>query len=371
MTSRERVLAALRHEETDRAPRLLYGEVIGYVPAIERLLKEHCGDMSPREFFDMDLTGAEPNPSKLGTTRFEEWLPEAARTASERGHAFNWAAGSTDGPPVDEWGVWWRGGGYEHFCHIESPLAEVHDLNRIKEFPWPDLEEPYRWEGLAGRVAALHDDGVAVAAYAGAVYEQAWFLRGMVNLLTDMMTQPEVAHYLFDRTAHFQKVCAVEMARADIDIIMLGDDVAQQQGLLMSIDTWREFLKPRLKATIDAVRAVRPDARIFYHSDGRVDDLIPELIEVGIDILNPVQPDCMDPAAVKARYGDRLSFWGTISVQHTMPFGTPDAVKAEVRERIRTVGRGGGLILAPAHVLEPEVPWQNIAALFEAADEAE
>ena len=99
-----------------------------------------------------------------------------------------------------------------------------------------------------------------------------------------------------------------------------------------------------------------------------MEPVIPELIEIGIDILNPVQPECMDPAAIKRRFGDRLAFWGTVSVQRTMPFGTPDDVRAEVRARIRDVGRGGGLILAPAHVLGPETPWENIVAFFEAAD---
>ena len=154
-----------------------------------------------------------------------------------------------------------------------------------------------------------------------------------------------------------------------MDIIITGDDVATQHGLMMSAQTWRTFLKPRQAATIDVVRKANPDSYVFYHSDGDVESLIPELIEIGIDILNPVQPDCMDPAEIKRKYGDRLSFWGTVSVQHTMPFGTPDDVRAEVAERIKTVGYNGGLILAPAHVLGPETTWENIVAFFEAAGE--
>jgi uroporphyrinogen decarboxylase len=153
-----------------------------------------------------------------------------------------------------------------------------------------------------------------------------------------------------------------------VDIIITGDDVAGQQGMLMKLDLWREFLKPRLADTVRAVKQARSDAFVFYHSDGNVEAVIPELIEVGIDILNPVQPECMDPVKVKAKYGDQLSFWGTVSVQKTMPFATPDEVRAEVRSRIRTVGKNGGLILAPAHVLAPETPWENIVAFFEEAD---
>ena len=165
-----------------------------------------------------------------------------------------------------------------------------------------------------------------------------------------------------------QQFAATQFARAGVDIIITGDDIAGQTGMLMKLDVWREFLKPRLAATVRAVKQARPEAFVFYHSDGNVEAAVPDLIEAGIDILNPVQPECMDPAAVKLKFGDRLAFWGTVSVQQTMPFGSPEAVRAEVRSRIRSVGKGGGLILAPAHVLGPETPWENIVAFFEAAD---
>lgn len=132
---------------------------------------------------------------------------------------------------------------------------------------------------------------------------------------------------------------------------------------------WRKWLKPRLARVIEQARRVKPDILIFYHSDGDCTAIIPELIEIGVDILNPVQPECMNPAELKKEYGDRLAFWGTIGTQTTMPFGTPDEVKAVVKERIETVGKGGGLLLAPTHILEPEVPWENVLAFFEAVEE--
>ena len=138
---------------------------------------------------------------------------------------------------------------------------------------------------------------------------------------------------------------------------------------MMSPATWREWLKPRWRKVIKAAKDVNPAVLAFYHSDGDVRPVIEDLIEIGFDILNPVQPECMDPAALKRAYGDRLAFWGTIGTQTTMPFGTPDEVRATVKERIETVGVGGGLLIAPTHVLEPEVPWENIVALFEAVDE--
>jgi uroporphyrinogen decarboxylase len=187
--------------------------------------------------------------------------------------------------------------------------------------------------------------------------------------MVDMCETPQLAHALLQRTAAYQRYAAEQFARAGVDIVITGDDVATQNRLMMRVEMWREYLKPLQTATARAVKEANAGCYVFYHCDGNVEALIPDLIETGIEILNPVQPECMDPAAIKRKYGGRLSFWGTVSVQRTMAFGTPDEVRAEVRERIRTVGCGGGLILAPAHVLGPEVPWENIQAFFAAADE--
>ena len=116
-----------------------------------------------------------------------------------------------------------------------------------------------------------------------------------------------------------------------------------------------------------AAREVNPEILILYHGDGNLSSIVPDLIETGVDILNPVQPECIDPVRMKNEYGDRLSFWGTIGTQSTMPFGTPAEIEAAVKEMIETVGQGGGLLLAPTHVIEPDVPWENIIAFVEAA----
>jgi len=355
MTSRERVLAALAHQPTDRVPRLLYEEAIGYTPPIDRLLREHCAPKTPRDFFGMDITRVTFNPTTLPRSRFAEWLGADADAALASGE-------------VDEWGVWRRKGGFHHFAEMRPSLRGVRELRQLQEYPWPDLDQRYRWEGVRERVAALHAQGFAVAGYAGSVFERSWYLRSMEELMMDLLTAPELAHWLFERTAAYQQFAAEQFARAGVDIVITGDDVAGQQGLLMKLATWREFLKPHLATTVRRVKQARPNTFVFYHSDGNVEPVIPELIEIGIDILNPVQPECMDPTAIKQRFGDRLSFWGTVSVQRTMPFGTPDEVRAEVRTRVGTVGRGGGLILAPAHVLGPETPWENIVAFFAEAN---
>jgi len=353
---RARVLAALAHQPTDRVPRLLYEEAIGYTPPMERLLREHCAPQSPREYFDMDITRVTFHPTRLPRSRFADWLGSDAEASLARGE-------------VDEWGVRRRRGDFHHFVRFEPSLRGIRDSRQLEEYPWPDLDQSYRWIGVRERVQALQHEGLAVVGYAGSIFERSWSLRGMEDLMMDMLRSPPLAHQLFERTAALQCSAAEKFASAGVDIVITGDDVAGQQGLLMKPGMWREFLKPRLAATIRAIKKIRSKTYVFYHSDGNVEALIPELIEIGVDILNPVQPECMDPAAIKRRFGDRLSFWGTVSVQKTMPFGTSDDVRSEVRARIRDVGGGGGFILAPAHVLGPETPWENIVAFFEAANE--
>lgn len=357
MTSRERVLSALQRRPLDRVPRLLYEEAIGYTPPIEKLLRAKCAPLTPRAFFGMDITRVTFAPTDLPRTRFAEWLGPAAAEALARGE-------------VDEWGVRRRAGDFHHFVHFESPLRGPLDLRRLEAYPWPDLDQPHRFREVPQRVAELQAQGLAVAAYAGSVFERSWSLRGFEDLMMDMIEAPDLAHGFLERTAAYQQYAAVQFARAGADIIITGDDVAGQQGLLLRRETWREFLKPRLAATVQAVKRTNPAASVFYHSDGNVAPLVPELIEIGIDILNPVQPECVDPAALKRAFGGRLAFWGSVSVQRTLPFGTPEEVRTEVRTRIRELGAGGGFILSPAHVLGPEVPWANIVAFFEAADEA-
>lgn len=133
--------------------------------------------------------------------------------------------------------------------------------------------------------------------------------------------------------------------------------------------TWRKWLKPRFERIITRARKINPRVFVWYHSDGFIEPIIPDLIEIGVDVLNPVQPESMDPVKLKKEFGDNLAFWGTIGIQTNLPFGTPEEVRKVVKERIETVGKGGGLVIGPAHAIEPEVPLENIAAFVEAAKE--
>jgi len=198
------------------------------------------------------------------------------------------------------------------------------------------------------------------------IFEIAWYLRGMDLFMEDLIGGEDIAHELIRRLTGIRVEMARRYAAAGADLLMLGDDVATQIDMMISPALWRDTLKPHLARVIRAAKEVNPDILIFYHGDGNMERILPDLIEIGVEVLNPVQPECMEPVKMKERYGDRLAFWGCLGTQTTMPFGTPEDVKRVVRHLIQTVGQGGGLFLAPTHVLEPDVPWENVEAFVEA-----
>jgi len=152
---------------------------------------------------------------------------------------------------------------------------------------------------------------------------------------------------------------------AGADELHTGDDVASQNALMFSREHWREFIKAKWTKVYAAAKEIKPDIQIRYHSDGNITEIIPELIEIGVTILNPLQPECVDVEDIKKKYGDRIVIDGTIGTQTTMPFGTPDDVRECVKKRVETLGQDGALILSPTHILEPEVPIENILAFVE------
>ena len=236
---------------------------------------------------------------------------------------------------------------------------------------WPDIDEDYRFDWMAETVKAIQDRGYAVAGELyQTIFEIAWLMRGMENLLGDFLLNEDVAHAICEKLTVLRIRQAAKFAEAGVDIIRLGDDVAAQKGAFMSLDIYQKFLKERTRRIINSARRVRPDILIFMHSDGSIKDFIPEYIDIGVDILNPVQPECNDLEAIGKQYGGKISFWGGIGTQTTMPFGTVEDVRNAVRSVHTQLGSQGGLLLAPSHILEPEVPWENVLAFVEAARES-
>ncbi|MEI6158104.1 MAG: uroporphyrinogen decarboxylase family protein, partial [Atribacterota bacterium] len=269
---------------------------------------------------------------------------------------------------LNEWGTAFVEGSNPAFDHFVAPMIRATSVGDFASYPFPDLREEYRHHDLEKRVQAIHEKELAAVAFLEmTIFEVAWQIRGWEGLLLDFFDQEDIPTFLLDRITELRCFQVKRFAEAGVDVIRLGDDVGTQTKLMPSPALYQKWLKPRLARVISSARSIKPDILISYHSDGYVEPLISDFIEAGIDVLNPVQPECMDPARLKRIYGDRLAFWGTIGIQKTLPFGTPDDVRQEVKTRIETVGFNGGLVLSPTHLIEPEVPLENLIALVEAA----
>jgi uroporphyrinogen decarboxylase len=252
------------------------------------------------------------------------------------------------------------------------PLRDITTVAEVERYPYPDLAAGYRFFGFADKVEAVHREGLAAVAsvtpVGGTVFWPAYKLRGMEALLMDMVAEPALAGALLDRVTEISSALAARLAQYEIDILWLADDFGTQRALFVRPDMWRQWFKARLRRVVEAAKSVRPDLLIAFHSDGKVDEVIPDLIDIGVDVLNPLQPEVMDPAAIKREFGGDLAFWGGMGTQTTLPFGSVAEVRDTVHALIDSVGAGGGFLIAPTHVVEPEVPWENILAFIEAVD---
>ncbi|MHA2429029.1 MAG: uroporphyrinogen decarboxylase family protein, partial [Candidatus Hermodarchaeia archaeon] len=195
------------------------------------------------------------------------------------------------------------------------------------------------------------------------IFETAWALRGLEQLMIDMAINPDLANHILDIPYHYHLTAAKKLTEMGVDMIWTGDDIGAQIKMMISPKMWRTYFKPRMANFIAELKAINPELKVAYHTDGNVELVIPELIEIGIDVLNPIQPASMNPAHIKEQYGDQLCFWGSIDEQHTLPFCTPGEVRAEVLHRLKTIGKGGGLILAPTHHVQLDTPMENFWAM--------
>jgi len=258
--------------------------------------------------------------------------------------------------------------GFYHFTGYLSPLRNAKSRAELETYPMIDLSQADD-SGLKSIVDQAHHAGRYVTAWVGHMYEEAWQIRGYEPFLTDLIERPDWAECLLDRLMERNLIRAKMFARAGADLITTGDDVANQKTLMFSPGLWRRVMLSRWKKVWRAIKDINPDAKIWYHSDGNILDIIPDMIEAGLDVLNPVQPECMDLDEVHRRFGKQLTFDGCVGTQSTMPWGTPADVRDCVKSLIDRFGRNGGLILAPTHVLEPEVSIDNILAFCRACQD--
>ena len=337
MTKRERVLTAFSRRTPDKIPKWMQSGA-----HLSKLVKENAGADNPAEYFDMDIQQLVRYGPTKKQSDFSKYYP--------------------DDSFVNEWGI-------KSLQGSSAPMRDFRTIDDLYEYPFPDVGASYRYEHLQKEVRKIKEKGLpAVSGYECGTFEQLWALRGMDNFLVDLLDEPEFLTPLIEKVSDLKAQIAAGYAKADVDIIWTGDDLGSEIAMLMAPDVWRKHLKPCVKKIVQSAKKVKPDVLVAFHSDGYIEPIISDLIEVGVDILQAVQPECMDVAKLKEKYGDRLSFWGTIGTQSTMAFGTPDEVKKEVKKRIMTVGKGGGLCIGPSHTLEPPTPWENIAAFFEAVE---
>lgn len=272
-----------------------------------------------------------------------------------------------EGAYIDAWGI-----GHEtspnsmHMTYMRHPLEAAQSVDELKSYPFPDFEHGERAHQAEQVKNLKKQDLIAVGSMQCTIWETSWYLRSMEELFCDMMADDEMAVYLFDRITEIAKIRAKAFAGADVDVLFLGDDIGMQHTIMMSEELYCKWIKPRLKEVIDCARAIKPDIIVFYHSCGFVEPFIPHLIEAGIDVLNPIQSECMDFEEIHRKYGEQISFHGTIGTQTIMPFAAPEEVIAAVHRNLDIAGEKGGLMAAPTHLLEPEVPVENVLAYVEA-----
>lgn len=352
MKPRERVEMALNHQEPDRCP-----FQASFTPEFARRLRA-----------DLDFEkGDVHNPHGGGNTyRLERELQEDMLLTS-----IGWANSyyQDDHDYTDEWGVGWKIAEYEtpfgpgYYTEIAShPLAEDQ---AVESYQAPDPNRPELYKSSEEMISRFQDQYWIVGVTVTTIFETAWALRGLQQMLLDMSINPDLAHRILEIPFQYHLTAAKKLAEMGVDMIWTGDDIGAQDRMMISPQMWRTFLKPRMREFISELKAINPDLKVAYHSDGNFLPVIPELIEIGVDVLNPIQPASMNPAELKEEYGEELCFWGTIDEQHTLPFGTPQDVELEIIERLKTIGKGGGLILAPTHHVQLDTPLENFWAMIE------
>lgn len=348
MNQRERVLTAFRRKEPDRVPRQMF-----LSPILESELREILGKKDLEEHFRYDIrrfVGYKPTRKRADFSRYPSAEPVP----------------NYPGTDLTEWGERWYGGAIAP----NTPMRDFSSVKDVEEYPFPDVGADYRYENLEEEVKAIRDDGLPVISrHEPGTFEQLWGLRGLDRTLADLVMEPDFLRTLLERVSDLKAQIAANYAKVGVDIVFTSDDLGAQDKMMMNPDTWRKYFKPCVAKIVRAARQYNQDVLIAFHSDGYIEPVISDLIEVGIDILQAVQPECMDPAKLKEKYGSRLSFWGTIGAQSTLAFGTPQDVRREVKKRIETVGNGGGLLIAPAHTVERPTPPENVIAFFRAVDD--
>lgn len=371
MNSRERVRRALNHQEPDRVPIDLGGYQTGIMVYAYNMVKEMLGVEEKTEIVEMIQQLAKPCEQILRTfnidTRYiyfrneDHWCPDRRPDGSNVGY-LEWGNGEMIKKP-----------GCYYYENANFPLADMReeDLDRFQY--WPDLNNSNRTEGLKEKVLNLYEntDYAICAALGSAVHEQAWFLTGIDKFLMGLIDNKKFINRLLDKVLGVKLNLYgkfLDITGRYLDVIQLFGDLGSQNGPLFSPSLYRETIKPFDKKLIEMIKS-KTSGKILFHTDGDSYEFIPDLIEIGVDILNPVQVSAknMNPLKLKKEFGKYLCFWGGIDTQKILPYGSSEAVEEEVRKRIIEFSSGGGYILSSVHNIQVDVPPDNVIAMFKSA----
>lgn len=356
MKHRERVAIALNHEEPDRCPMH-----ISYAPEFAARLKkamgvEDEGSREPDRDTETFVLQRALDQDIIYTSVGFGQSPPGTEVHTDDSNTY-----------VNEWGVGFKDQEYQtrfgrgHYAEIVG--HPLRNDEAIDSYQPPDPNRPELYFEACRVIREYKDEYWIMAGTVNTILETAWALRGLERTLMDLAINPDIIERLLDIPFRYHLTAASRLVEMGVDMIQLGDDLGTQHAMLMSPDTWRRFLKPRMATFISTLKSINPKVKVDYHSDGVIYPIIPDLIEIGVDVLNPVQPRCMDPEKLKRRYGDRLCFRGSVDVQYTLPYGTPAEVQGEALTRLRTLGRNGGLIIGPSHIVQLDTPLENFFAL--------
>ncbi len=368
MTHRERVRAALNHETPDRVPMDLGSTRVTSVSvaAYERL-KAHFGIRRETRVIDRIMQTAAVDEEILSALEIDTRpvLPNPPDRVRDRT--------LPDGRWTDEWGVVRRlsPDGYYYDLDV-SPLSGEPDLESLDRYPWPDPDDPGRYRGLREQAKRLQaeTDYALVGHAPGGWIHTSQYLRGFEGWYIDLALRPDFIVALMQRVRDVTLQMAARFLDAVgpyIDVVATGDDIGAQRGLMVSPEMYRALIYPLQQEQFRTFRA-HTEAKIFYHTCGDVYPVLEEMIQMGVEILNPVQVSAAemgDTVRLKREFGDRLSFWGGIDTFEVLPRGTADEVRAEVDRRVRELGAGGGYVLNAVHNIQPDVPVENILAMYD------
>ncbi len=378
MTSRERLLATLNHHEPDRVPVDFGGNQSGIHKFAYQRLVDLLGLREEMVIMDLVQQLALPSEAVLERLHVDTRYVWAKGAAGFDARILRHEReGRTWHDFTDEFGVTWSmpEDSPRYFDITRSPLAGL-SLDEIKGYPFPRGDDPTRFASLREEALRIRRDTPypVISGISGVVYEICWYMRGLENLFVDMIERPEVLETIIDRTLQFWLDwfrLFLDEAGDIVDVIMIGDDLAGQKGPLFSPAIYRSIVKPRQKRLVRYIKS-RTKAKIWYHSCGSVLQYIPELIDNGVDALNPVQLSArgMDPGELKKVFGEKICFWGGgIDSQHVLPHASPDEVSEHVRHNLGIFKPGGGYVFANVHNIQADVPPANVLAMFDAAHE--